>query len=87
MTNSQSEERFVQKCPVCEGRGVVGPGFYPLVGGIHTCLSCSGTGIITKSGAYALEFGGKSNLDLLCDELEAAQPSVGAGETDEDSTR
>ena len=42
-----------QKCPVCEGRGIVPPGFYNLdasstttANSAETCRSCQGSGVI-----------------------------------------
>ncbi len=46
---------FTQKCPICEGHGLVEAGFYQHSAGSEymtsncaeeTCRSCSGTGII-----------------------------------------
>ena len=39
---------YIQKCPVCEARGVVEPGFYggDNSGAPETCRTCKGFGVV-----------------------------------------
>jgi len=46
--------KLYQKCPVCEGRGVLPAGFYdgPTSTSLETCRMCKGSGVITVTTVY-----------------------------------
>lgn len=42
------------RCPICDGRGTVPPGFYPEKTGRQTCKACMGWGVIIAPDTYPM---------------------------------